>query len=78
MFNLAKCAVSECGNTVGVDLEVIRLEEAERGWMGGMWIDMGTYLCPRIQGSGKDTWSWSLYAAAISSSSLVIMKVYSE
>lgn len=34
MFNLEKCAVCERGNTVGVDLEVIRLEEAERGWMG--------------------------------------------
>lgn len=28
MLNLTKC---DCGNTVGVDLEVIRLEEADRG-----------------------------------------------
>lgn len=31
MLNLTKCARSDCGNTVGVDLEVIRLEEADRG-----------------------------------------------
>lgn len=35
---------------------------------------MGTYLCLRIQGSDKGTWSWSLYATAIAPLSLVAMK----
>lgn len=34
MLNLTKCVGSDCGNTVGVDLEVISLEEADRGWLG--------------------------------------------
>lgn len=58
LLNLIKCVGRNCGNVVGVDLEVIILEEVDRGWIGEnelMWVficDLGFSVLVRLFGVG--------------------------
>ena len=58
---------------MGVNLEVIRWEEAGRGWIGESGL---TWALTHDSGFSVLTraWGWSLHAAAMAHLSLVFMK----